>query len=113
MLFPALLFLSVGMAEENAGISNRIKWVTASELNNFGFDVLRGESEEGPFVKVNEDTIPGAGSSDTPSHYEFLDDTIHAGIVYWYYVESISMSGQREKFTPTFKARAKSPEADS
>jgi len=112
-LITGLIFFSGVLAQEGVGISNRIKWVTASELNNFGFDVFRGESEEGPFIKVNENTIPGAGSSDTPNQYEFTDVTIEAEKVYWYYVESISMSGEREKFTPTFQSKAKSPVADS
>lgn len=113
ILIGGLTFLSVAQAEEGEGISNRLKWVTASELNNFGFDVLRGDSEEGPFTRVNKNTIPGAGSIDTPTQYEFIDDTIEAEKAYWYYVESISMSGQREKFTPTFQAKAKSSVKDS
>ncbi len=106
-LCTALLCLFTVPAEEQAEIFNRIKWATASELDNFGFDVFRGESEGGPFQRINEHTIPGAGNSDTPSHYEFIDDAIESGKIYWYYVESISMSGQREKFTPTFKSKAK------
>ncbi|MEL7059445.1 MAG: hypothetical protein AAGN46_05395, partial [Acidobacteriota bacterium] len=27
---------------------NRIKWSTASEVENFGYDIYRGDSEEGP-----------------------------------------------------------------
>jgi hypothetical protein len=112
-LITGLVFFSAAPAAEDVGISNRIKWVTASELNNFGFDVFRGDSEEGSFVRVNENTIAGAGSSDTPNQYEFVDDSIAAETVYWYYVESISMSGVREKFTPTFQSKAKSLPTDS
>ena len=112
-LVITMIFFSVAQAEEGVGISNKIKWQTASELNNFGFDVFRGENEEGPFTRVNENTIAGAGSIDTPRQYEFIDDTIEAEKVYWYYVESISMSGEREKFTPTFQSRAKSLVTDS
>jgi len=111
-IITGLLFTSAILAGESAGISNKVKWVTASELNNFGFDVLRGNSEEGPFARINEHTIPGAGSSDTPIRYEFVDKTIEEGKIYWYYVESISMSGQREKFTPTFQSKARFPATD-
>ena len=112
VLVAGLLFFSAAEAEEVAGISNRVKWVTASEVNNFGFDVLRGDSEDGPFVKINEITVPGAGNSDIPNQYEFVDEAIEAGKVYWYYVESISMSGEREKFTPTFQSKPRFPAAD-
>ena len=113
VLIAGLHFFSAARAEEVAGISNKVKWVTASEVNNFGFDVFRGDIEDGPFVKINEFTVPGAGNSDIPNQYEFVDETIEAGKVYWYYVESISMSGEREKFTPTFQSKPRFPAADS
>ncbi|GJM10870.1 MAG: hypothetical protein DHS20C11_31460 [Lysobacteraceae bacterium] len=88
-------------------LTNTPKWATASEESNFGFDVYRGESEDGPFIKLTEDPIIGAGTTDEPSYYQFADDTIDPCKAYWYYVESISNSGVREKFTPTFRARPK------
>lgn len=88
-------------------IANTLKWSTASELENFGFEVYRGESEEGPFERLTESPIPGAGTSDEPHHYSFRDDTIDPCKDYWYYVEAISSSGKREKFTPTYRAPAK------
>jgi len=109
LLATVLLGLEAVATEEAPAIANHIKWATASELNNFGFDVFRGEQEDGAFEKINEHTIAGAGNSDTPSRYEYTDAAIEPGKVYWYYVESISMSGQREKFTPTFKSKPKYP----
>ena len=86
---------------------NRLKWATASEVNNFGFDVYRGETEEGPFTRLNESPIEGAGNSDEPSFYEYVDDTIDPRKAYYYYVESISLDGRRERFTPIYPAPAK------
>jgi hypothetical protein len=86
-----------------------VKWSTATELDNFGYDVYRGESLEGPFVRITEQPIEGAGTTDEPSYYEYVDDTIDPGRPYWYYVESISMGGIRERFTPVIEAPAKRP----
>ncbi|HET6545938.1 MAG TPA: hypothetical protein VFG55_04245 [Rhodanobacteraceae bacterium] len=94
-------------------IANTPRWTTASEQDNFGFDVYRGKSEKGPFVKLTTDPILGAGTSDETHKYEFRDDTIDPCQEYWYYVEAISTSGKHEKFTPTFKARAKRRAAGS
>lgn len=88
-------------------IANTVRWSTASEQDNFGYDVYRGDAEEGPFTKLNPEPIAGAGTTDTSHSYEFRDDTIDPCSSYWYYVESISTSGQHEKFTPTFQAKAK------
>lgn len=88
-------------------LANTPKWSLASEQDNFGFDVFRGDSENGEFVKLNKDPILGAGTTDETQKYQYRDDSIDPCKDYWYYVESISTSGVREKMTPTFKAPAK------
>jgi hypothetical protein len=90
-------------------ISNTLRWSTASEVDNFGFDVFRSLSEDGPFERVNSETIPGAGTVDTPTRYEFVDTEIEPDRTYYYYVESISLQGEREQFTPIIKAPPKRP----
>jgi hypothetical protein len=90
---------------------NTLHWSTASEVDNFGYDIYRGEAEKGPFTRINAKPVAGAGTTDLPTHYEYVDDTIDPDKDYYYYVESISMSGQREIFTPTFKAPAKRKKA--
>ncbi|HEX6900181.1 MAG TPA: hypothetical protein VF789_10725 [Thermoanaerobaculia bacterium] len=89
--------------------NNTIRWATASEHENYGFDVYRGESEDGPFVRITPAPIEGAGTTDEPRSYVFVDDTIDPHRTYYYYVESISMSGVRERFTPIAKAGPKLP----
>jgi hypothetical protein len=87
---------------------NTIKWKTATEVDSYGYDVYRGDSEGGPFVKLTDAPLPGAGTVDTPQSYVFVDDTIAPDTVYYYYVESISMDGVREKLTPVFASKPKS-----
>jgi len=88
-------------------VANTARWTTASEQNNFGFDVFRGDAEKGPFTKLTKEPILGAGTSDETHKYEYRDDSIDPCKEYWYYVEGISTSGSHEKFTPTFHAPAK------
>ncbi|MDC8013857.1 hypothetical protein [Tahibacter soli] len=88
-------------------LANTPRWTTASEVENFGYDVFRGDAEEGPFTKLTASPLAGAGTTDETKKYEFRDDTIDPCKDYWYYVESISTTGVREKFTPVFKAAAK------
>jgi len=91
--------------------SNTLRWTTASEVDNFGFDVYRSDTEDGEFVCITEDPIPGAGTSDVPTDYKFVDKAIDPRREYFYYVESISMSGGRERFTPVIRAPAKIEDA--
>lgn len=88
-------------------LKNTIKWQTSSEVDNFGFDVFRADSAEGPWEQVNPDTIEGQGTTDEITSYAFEDRTIDPCRAYFYYVESISMSGDREHFTPVGLAKAK------
>jgi len=126
MRFAALL-LALGVATSAAGadtvpagacgdqskrpaaqrIKNTAHWTTASEEENFGYDVYRGDSENGPFVKLTKQPVLGNGTTAETHKYEFADDTIDPCKDYWYYVESIATDGTREKFTPVFHVPAK------
>lgn len=97
-------------ADGREPIHNTLRWTTASEVNNFGFDIYRGEAEDGPFERITERPIPGAGTTDEPSDYVYEDFGIEAGVTYYYYVESISTDGVRERFSPVFAAPPKYPE---
>jgi len=92
--------------------SNTLKWSTASEVDNFGFDVYRGDSEEGPFERLTESPLTGAGTTDLTSKYVFEDSSIDPYRTYFYYVESISLQGLREQFTPIIEAKPKLPADD-
>jgi hypothetical protein len=87
---------------------NVVRWGTASEKDNFGYDVLRALSPEGPFSTVNPQPIPGAGTTDVPRRYEYHDESIEPDTIYWYYVESISMTGERRRITPIAPSKPKS-----
>ena len=90
--------------------TNTLKWKTASEVDNFGYDVYRSEDPDGPFQRMTERPIEGAGTTDEPSQYQFVDDTIDPTKTYYYYVESISMAGVRDRFTPISKTAPKIPQ---
>ena len=88
-------------------IANTPRWTLASQQDTFGFDVYRADTEEGPFTRVTPKPVLGAGTTDETHKYEFRDDTIDPCKAYWYYVEEISTSGGRSKFTPVFRAGPK------
>ena len=89
-------------------VFNTAHWTTASEQENFGYDVFRSTvGEKGPFEKLTRQPILGNGTTDETHEYRFADDAIDPCKDYWYYVESIGTNGEREKFTPVFRAPAK------
>ena len=88
-------------------LSNTAHWTTASEEENFGYDVYRGDAEQGPFVKLTKQPMLGNGTTNETHKYQYVDDSIDPCRDYWYYVESIASDGTREKFTTVFRAPAK------
>ena len=85
---------------------NTLRWKT-NDVSNYGYDIYRADSETGPFVKINAEPVPGTLRPGKVQVFEYEDATIQPGKEYWYYVESISLTGERLKFTPTLKAPAK------
>jgi hypothetical protein len=88
-------------------VVNTARWTTASENNTFGYDVYRSGSEKGKYVRITKKPILGNGTTSETHKYEFVDDTIDPCKEYWYYVEEITTSGERIKFTSMFRAKAK------
>ncbi len=100
-------------ASPGAALKLTLKWSTASEVDNYGFFVLRGDKEDGPFNQRNAKAIAGGGNSDTPRQYVWEDHDVVAGRTYYYYLESISVQGAREKFSPIISKVCCTPAAAS
>lgn len=98
---------------EDATYDKTLRWATASEIDNFGYDIYRGNSADGPFERITEEPIAGAGTTDEPSRYVYVDKDLDTTRDYYYYIESISMHGVREVFTPVQKVAATHPPAEA
>lgn len=92
---------------------NRIKWRTAREFRNFGYDVYRSKSKEGPFAKITEQIILGHGTTDTVHSYQFEDHQVKPCVTYYYYIESISEDGERRRYSSVHKAPVKDAEGNN
>lgn len=78
-------------------ISNKIilKWQTASEVNNIGFEI--GRKYSGPLDVLNSDWqkigfVPGSGNSNSPKYYSFVDKNLANGY-YTYRLKQIDYDG--------------------
>ena len=73
-----------------------IKWVTESELNNAGFNILRSESKDDAFQVVNlKGIIAGNGTTGERHAYQWRDTTAKPNVVYYYQIEDVSLDGKR------------------
>ena len=79
-----------------------INWVTQSESDNIGWNIYRAVSSNfGQAQILNLNIIPGNGTTSEPSFYSFIDQyEVEENFTYWYWLESISGSGETESYGP-------------
>ncbi len=87
------------------GKNNYLKWVTASEINNLGFNLYKAVASGGMqvpdrlvYVKINDSMIPGAGTSSETHEYQYRDEGIEPENTYWYYLEDVDYSGVKTQY---------------
>ena len=71
-----------------------ILWITESELNNAGFNILRTETRDGAFQQVNTELIKGHGTTSERNSYTWTDKTAKPNVVYYYQIQDVSLDGQ-------------------
>ncbi|MCU0611534.1 MAG: hypothetical protein MUE60_07075 [Candidatus Eisenbacteria bacterium] len=69
----------------------QVRWRTESELENLGFNVYR--ATDGDKTKINEWMIPGAGTTLSPTDYQFVDQDVTVGTRFQYWVSDVDFSG--------------------
>ncbi|MBK7104955.1 MAG: T9SS type A sorting domain-containing protein [Ignavibacteriae bacterium] len=70
----------------------KLNWQTATEVNNYGFDVER-KPETGDWKKIG--FVEGHGNSNSPKNYAFSDNTAFSG-KYFYRLKQIDIDGKFE-----------------
>ena len=79
-----------------------ITWVTESELNNAGFNILRSDSKDGAFKVVNvKGIVAGHGTTSEKHVYTYTDTTAKPNVVYYYQIEDVSLDGNRTTLATT------------
>jgi len=70
-----------------------LNWITATELNNQGFDVERKSNTKGNWERLGY--VPGYGTTTEPQTYSYLDENVPNGS-YSYRLRQIDFSGTYE-----------------
>ena len=78
-----------------------IRWITESELDNAGFNILRSDSRNGEYKQINTELIRGAGTTGERNTYKWVDGSAKHNVVYYYQIEDVSFAGERQTLTTT------------
>lgn len=90
--YTKTLSVPVEVSEINvSSTGNRVElnWTTATETNNYGFDVERSKDNFN-FVKIG--FVPGNGTSTEFRNYQFVDDGLETG-KYYYRIKQMDYDG--------------------
>ena len=71
-----------------------VRWITESELNNAGFNILRSDARDGEFTKLNTKLIAGQGTTSERTVYSFPDTSAKPNVVYYYQIQDVSLDGK-------------------
>jgi photosystem II stability/assembly factor-like uncharacterized protein len=81
-----LVSFSVEVFSSNVTLS----WITATELNNYGFDIERKNAESMDWIKIG--FVSGKGSTAETQYYSYTDNTVPVG-KYVYRLKQLDYSG--------------------
>ena len=81
-----------------------LKWSTATETNNYGFEIERSENKS---VWKNIGFINGAGNSNSQKEYSFVEKIAESG-KYFYRLKQIDLDGTFE-YSPTVEIVIQNP----
>ncbi|MCK4640907.1 MAG: T9SS type A sorting domain-containing protein [Candidatus Marinimicrobia bacterium] len=77
-----------------------LRWTTESEIENLGFNIYRSTNSNVKFLIINDELIPGAGSSSSRHEYEYVDKGLTNGVKYRYKLEDVDYSGNTKLHGP-------------
>jgi uncharacterized repeat protein (TIGR01451 family) len=102
-LVPTAISLSQFEITANFG-QITLNWATILEIDSRGFNIYRATDPDGPAVLVNSaliDSQTWLGQSISPPYeYQYIDTDVLPGVVYFYWLEEISTSGQPTLYGP-------------
>jgi hypothetical protein len=87
--------------------SVRLAWNTATEINNYGFEIQRSADKE---VWSNVGFISGNGTTNSPKDYSFVDNKLSNSGSYYYRLKQVDNDGSYE-FSKTIEVVLGTPTA--
>jgi hypothetical protein len=77
-----------------------LEWSARNEEGVYGYLVYRSLRREGPYRRINADIIHARHvPAPAISSYRFVDREVETGRTYYYYLDSVSQSGLKQRLS--------------
>jgi hypothetical protein len=77
-----------------------VTWITATELNNLGFNILRSTTSSGTYAKIAGVIPSQSPGSVTGGLYSYTDSNVTVGQTYYYKLQALERGGGTQQFGP-------------
>ena len=108
LLLALALGALVAVAADEAAARATLQWTSKADDGLYGYLVYRSERRQGPFLRINPEIIHLTGPADdeTTNDYVYQDTTAQPGTTYFYYLDTISKEGHKNRFSGVLKKTA-------
>ena len=89
------------------GTGPLLKWTIRQQQTVHGYQVIRGDSADGPFELMEPHVIPKLDNGKGSVAYRWRDTSAVKGRTYWYYITVLYSSGDRRPLSEPQKTLAK------
>jgi hypothetical protein len=89
------------------GTGPLLKWTIGEQTSVHGYQILRGDSANGPFQLMQPQVIPKIDNGKGPVAYRWRDTSAIKGRTYWYYIAVLYTSGDRRPLSQPQETVAK------
>ncbi|HEY0178764.1 MAG TPA: hypothetical protein VGC30_03910 [Dokdonella sp.] len=89
------------------GAGPLLKWTVNQQRSVYGYQILRGNSADGPFELMDPHVMPKIDNGRGPVAYRWRDTSAVKGQAYWYYVVVLYSSGDRHALSAPQRTIAK------
>ncbi len=77
-----------------------LAWTARSEEGVYGYLVYRSPRREGPYRRINPEIIHARHvTPPATSSYRFVDAEVEPGRTYYYYLDTVSLSGVKQRLS--------------
>jgi hypothetical protein len=89
-----------------------VTWITATEIDNAGFNLYRGTAKGMWSTRLTEELIPARGNEVQGATYTFTDYAAAPGVVHYYWLEDVDLYGKSSMHGPVGAAAASAEEGE-